>query len=74
MTRHFGDCVLTVGVICTATLAHADTFTERWPAPSAVEPVQVEQVAKPSEKVRQAMACHRIYFTKHRHRYWSCKR
>ena len=59
--------VLTVAAICTATLAQADTFAERWPAPSAVDPVR-------PEKVRQAFACHRIYFTKNKHRYWACKR
>ena len=35
--------VLTVAAICTATLAQADTFAERWPAPSAVDPVRVAQ-------------------------------
>ena len=33
--------VLTVAAICTATLAQADTFAERWPGPSAVDPVRV---------------------------------
>jgi len=33
--------VVTVAAICTATLAPADTFAERWPAPSAVDPVRV---------------------------------
>src|SRR6478735_4113055 len=51
--------VLTVAAIFTATLAQADTFAERWPAPSAVDPVQVAQA--PPEKVRQAFACHRIF-------------
>jgi hypothetical protein len=75
--------VLTVAAICTATLAQADTFAERWPAPSAVDPVRVAQApaAEPPsrggrtpEKVRQAFACHRIYFTQNKHRYWACKR
>jgi hypothetical protein len=30
--------------------------------------------AEPPEKVRQAFACHRIYFTQNKHRYWTCKR
>ena len=65
--------VLTVAAICTATLAQADTFAERWPAPSAVDPVRVAQAAaaEPPEKVRQAFACHRIYFTKNKHRSWA---
>ena len=56
--------VLTVAAICTATLAQADTFAERWPAPSAVDPVRVAQApaAEPPEKVRQAFACHRNLF------------
>jgi hypothetical protein len=70
--------VLTVAAICTATVARADTFAERWPAPIAVEPVRVSQAqvktVEPQEKVRRAFACHRIYFTKNRHRYWSCRR
>jgi len=68
--------ILTVAAICTATLAQADTFAERWPAPSAVDPVRVAQApaAEPPEKVRQAFACRRIYFTKNKHRYWACKR
>jgi hypothetical protein len=68
--------VLTVAAICTATLAQADTFTERWPAPSGVDPVRVAQAstAEPPEKVRQVFACHRIYFTQAKHRYWTCKR
>ena len=62
---------LTVAAICTATLARADTFAERWPAPSAIDPVRVAQAlaAEPPEKVRQAFACHRIYFTQDKHRY-----
>jgi hypothetical protein len=28
--------ILTAAAICTATLAQADTFAERWPAPMAV--------------------------------------
>ena len=54
--------VLTVAAICTATSAQADTFAERWPAPSAVDPVRVAQApaAEPPEKVRQAVACHHI--------------
>ena len=58
--------VLTVAAICTATLAQA----------SAVDPVRVAQApaAEPPEKVRQAFACHRIYFTQNKHRYWACKR
>ena len=68
--------ILTAAAICTATLAQADTFAERWPAPMAVDPVRVAQApaAEPPEKVRQAFACHRIYFTKNKHRYWACKR
>ena len=68
--------VLTVAAICTATLAQADTFAERWPAPSAVDPVRVAQAstAEPPEKVRQVFACHRIYFTQNKHQYWACKR
>ena len=68
--------VLTVAAICTATLAQADTFAERWPKPSAVDPVQVAQApaAEPPEKVRKAFACDRIYFTRNKHRYWACKR
>ena len=70
--------VLTMAVICTATLAHADTFAERWPAPSAVDPVLVAQAqaTKPHANVRRraALGCHRIYFSRHRHRYWSCNR
>src|SRR4029077_12800722 len=64
---------LTVAAICSATLARADTFAERWPAPSAVDPVRVAQApaAEPPEKVRQAVACHRIYFTQNKHRYWA---
>ena len=38
--------VLTVAAICTATLARADTFAERWPTPSAVDPVRVAQGRK----------------------------
>ena len=68
--------VLTVAAICTATLAQADTFVERWPAPSAVDPVRVAQApaAEPPKKVQQAFACNRIYFTQNKHRYWPCKR
>jgi hypothetical protein len=69
--------VLTVAAICTATLAQADTFAERWPTPSnAVDPVRVAQApaTEPPQKVRQAFACHRIYFTQNKHRYWACKR
>ncbi len=46
--------VLTVAAICTATLAQADTFVERWPGPSAIDPVRVAQApaAEPPEKVR----------------------
>jgi hypothetical protein len=68
--------ILTAAAICTATLAQADTFAERWPAPMAVDPVRVAQApaAEPPEKVRQAFACHRVYFTKNKHRYWTCKR
>jgi len=53
--------VLTIAAICTATLAQADTFAERWPAPSAVDPVRVAQAppADPPEKVRQVLACKR---------------
>ena len=56
--------VLTVAAICTATLAQADTLAERWPAPSAVDPVRVAlaPAAEPPEKVRQAFACHRNLF------------
>ena len=63
--------VLIVAAICTATMARADTFAERWPAPSAINPVQVAQglAAELPEKVRQAFACHRIYFTQNKHRY-----
>ena len=65
--------VLIVAAICTATMARADTFAERWPAPSAINPVQVAQglAAELPEKVRQAFACHRIYFTQNKHRYWA---
>jgi hypothetical protein len=35
--------ILTAAAICTATLAQADTFAERWPAPMAVDPVRVAQ-------------------------------
>ena len=34
---------LTVAAICTATLAQADTFVERWPGPRAIDPVRVAQ-------------------------------
>ena len=69
--------VLTVAAICTATLAQAETtFIERWPKPSAVDPVRVAQApaAEPPEKVRKAFACDRIHFTQNKHRYWTCKR
>ena len=67
--------VLTVAAICTATLAQADTFVERWPAPIAVDPVRVAQApaAELPEKVWKAFACDRIYFTQNKHRYWACK-
>ena len=69
--------VLTVAAICSATLAQAESFAERWPTSSgAVDPVRVAQApaAERSEKVRQAFACHRVYFTQNKHRYWACKR
>ena len=52
------QAVLTVAAICTAASAQAGTFAERWPAPSAVDPVRVAQApaAEPPEKVRQAFA------------------
>ena len=40
--------VLTVAAICTATLAQADTFAERWAAPSAVDPVRVAKPRLPN--------------------------
>ena len=47
------QAVLTVAAICTATLAQADTFAERWPTPSAVDPVRVAQARQPN-RLRRA--------------------
>jgi hypothetical protein len=68
--------VSTVAAICTATLAQAETFAERWPKPTGVDPVRVAQApaTEPPDKIRKAIACDRIYFTRNKHRYWTCKR
>ena len=54
--------VLTVAAICTATLARADTFAERWPAPSAVDPVRVAQAPQPNRLRRSGRRLPAIAF------------
>jgi len=54
--------VLTVAAICTATLAQADTFAERWPAPSAVDPVRVAQAPQPNRLRRSGRRLPAIAF------------
>ncbi|MET3995982.1 hypothetical protein ABID65_007654 [Bradyrhizobium sp. S3.9.2] len=36
----------TIAAICTATLAHAEAFAERWPAPPVVDPVVAQAPVK----------------------------
>lgn len=61
-----------------AALAQADTFADRWPAPVAVDPVVAQAESAPIRKARnhhrRALACHRVYYTKNKYRYWRCKR
>lgn len=73
--------VTAAAVICFATCAQADTFAERWPQAVAVEPAAVTErpsVERPPKAIRRARAqqwaCHRQYYTIHRHRYWRCRR
>jgi hypothetical protein len=60
-----------------------ENFDQRWPGPIGVEPVK-EIAPQPSpdpapERIRQSYnkhrsSCHRVYFTRNHHRYWSCRK